>query len=164
MVDQLKGRTGALAAGANQRAARLVPTGAVGAARADARAAVDAIGERLRSGADSAEAVPAAAARSEDRAAVVGDRVLVGPFGMEGVVKALHDRDAEVDVRGKRLRARVDDLRVLAAAAAAPPRRRRGSESTSTCAPRAGSLTELNLIGCSWTKRWRGRRSFWTIR
>ena len=148
VVDQLKGRTGALAAGANQRAARLVPTGAVGAARADARAAVDAIGERLRSGADSPEAVPASGRAMEDRAAVVGDRVLVGPFGMEGVVKALHDRDAEVDVRGKRLRARVDDLRVLASgggAAAAPPRVRVNVD----LAPRAGSLTELNLIGCS---------------
>ena len=48
----------------------------------------------------------------------VGDRVLVGAFGLEGVVQALHDREAEVDVRGKRLRARVDELRVLTPAAA----------------------------------------------
>src|SRR5204863_509674 len=80
VVDQLKGRTGALAAGANQRAARLVPTGAVGAARAEARAAVDAIGERLRSGAEAAEVATANARATENRAAVVGDRVLVGPF------------------------------------------------------------------------------------
>jgi len=148
VVDQLKGRTGALAAGANQRAARLGPTGAVGAARADARAAVDAIGDRLRSGAETAEATPATARATQDRAAIVGDRVLVGPFGMEGVVKALHDRDAEVDVRGKRLRARLDDLRVLAsggATASQPPRVRVNVD----LAPREGSLTELNLIGCS---------------
>ena len=43
-----------------------------------------------------------------------------GAFGLEGIVKALHDRDAEVDVRGKRLRARLDELRVLAAAPAPP--------------------------------------------
>ena len=145
VVDQLKGRTGALAAGASQRAARLVPTGALGAARSEARAAVDAIGERLRSG---SEAVAAAPARvTQDRPAVVGDRVLVGPFAMEGVVKALHDRDAEVDVRGKRLRARLDDLTVLAGGSAGPqpPRVRVNVD----LAPREGSLTELNLVGCS---------------
>jgi DNA mismatch repair protein MutS2 len=145
VVDALKGRTGALAADAERRAARLVPTGAMGAARSEARAAVDAIGERLRSG--SSEPQPAARP-TQNRPAAVGDRVLVGAFGLEGVVKALHDREAEVDVRGKRLRARVDELRVLGG----------GSESSSQPArvrvnvdlqPREGSLTELNLIGCS---------------
>ncbi len=147
VVDQLKGRTGALAAGANQRAARLVPTGALGAARSDARAAVDAIGERLRGGSDAAQPSAAAARATQDRPAVIGDRVLVGAFAMEGVVKALHDRDAEVDVRGKRLRARLDDLRVLAGGNTAPqpPRVRVNVD----LAPRDGSLTELNLIGCS---------------
>ena len=52
-------------------------------------------------------------APTQDRPAAVGDRVLVGAFGLEGIVKAMHDREAEVDVRGKRLRARVDELRVL---------------------------------------------------
>jgi DNA mismatch repair protein MutS2 len=147
VVDQLKGRTGALAAGANQRAARLVPTGAVGAARSEARAAVDAIGERLRSGSTTAEPAAAPARATQDRPAAVGDRVLVGPFGMEGVVKVLHDRDAEVDVRGKRLRARLDDLRVLAGGpAAAQPAKVRVNVDL---APRDGSLTELNVIGCS---------------
>ena len=32
---------------------------------------------------------------------------------------------------------------------AAPPQRRRGSESTSTCSRATGSLTELNVIGCT---------------
>ena len=148
VVDALKGRTGALAADAERRAARLVPTGALGAARSDARAAVDAIGERLRSG-TAAEGGPAVAARAtQDRAAAVGDRVLVGAFGLEGIVKALHDREAEVDVRGKRLRARIDELRVLASgqvSGAQPARVRVNVE----LQPRAGSLTELNLIGCS---------------
>jgi hypothetical protein len=61
-----------------------------------------------------AEGGPAVAARAtQDRAAAVGDRVLVGAFGLEGIVKALRPQ-AEVDVRGKRLRARIDELRVLA--------------------------------------------------
>jgi DNA mismatch repair protein MutS2 len=147
VVEALKARTDALAADAERRIApRLViPTGETGAARAEARAAIDAIGERLRAPSQTEDAVPAA--RSEPgRAPAVGDRVLVGAFGLEGVVKALHERDAEVDVRGKRLRARVHELRVLTPAAAVnsqPGRVRVNVE----LQPREGSLTELNVIG-----------------
>ena len=117
VLDALKAKTDALAAEAERRMApRLIPTGETGAARAEARAAIEAIGERLRT---PAEAVTGVAAHSEPgRLPAVGDRVLVGAFGLEGVVQALHDRDAEVDVRGKRLRARVDELRVVTPAAA----------------------------------------------
>jgi DNA mismatch repair protein MutS2 len=82
-----------------------------------------------------------------EKAPAVGDRVRVGAFGLEGIVQALHDREAEVDVRGKRLRARLDELSVLTPA-----------PSTSGAArvrvnvelqPRTGSLTELNVIGCN---------------
>jgi DNA mismatch repair protein MutS2 len=149
VVDALKGRTGALAADAERRAARLVPTGALGSARSEARAAVDAIGERLRAGTPATEGAQAVAARAtQDRAAVVGDRVLVGAFGLEGIVKTVHDREVEVDVRGKRLRARIDELRVLASAtsAAAQPARVRVNVNLQ---PREGSLRELNLIGCT---------------
>src|SRR5262249_11571971 len=143
VVDALKGRTGALAADAERRAARLVPTGALGAARSEARAAVDAIGERLRSGASDTQPTTKP---TQDRPAAVGARVLVGAFGLEGVVKAIHDREAEVDVRGKRLRARVDELRVLGTDAGSQPARVRINVDLQ---PRQGSLTELNLIGCS---------------
>ncbi len=50
MVGALKTRTETMAIDAERRAARLIPTGETGAARADARAALDAIAERLRSG------------------------------------------------------------------------------------------------------------------
>ncbi len=145
VVDGLKTRTDALAASAERRSARLVPTGETGAARASARAAVDAIGVRLRAPAE--DAVPSAAPVEPGRVAVVGDRVLVGAFGLEGVVRAVHDRDAEVDVRGKRLRARVDELRVLSASPAgkAPPARVHVHVELQ---PREGPLTELNVIGC----------------
>ena len=43
----------------------------------------------------------------------VGDRVIVGGFGLEGVVTGIHDGAAEIDVRGKRMRASVRDLRVV---------------------------------------------------
>ena len=52
-------------------------------------------------------------------------------------------------MRGKRLRARVDELRVLAtgsdSALRSPPRVRVNVD----LQPREGSLTELNLIGCT---------------
>ena len=147
VVEALKARTDALAADAERRMApRLViPTGETGAARADARAAIDALGERLRAPVQPAAQAPAA--RTDPaRTPAVGDRVLVGAFGLEGVVQAVHDREAEVDVRGKRLRAKVDELRVVTPAAAinTPPARVRVNVDLQ---PREGSATELNLIG-----------------
>ena len=149
VVDELKTRADALAAEAARRG-RLIPTGESGAVRAEARAAVDAIGERVRTRSDTpqSESRPAASAKTVDRLPVVGDRVTVGALGLEGVVQVLHDREAEVDVRGKRLRARLDEIRVLAPAgsgSAAPAKVRVNIE----LQPREGSLTEINVIGCN---------------
>jgi DNA mismatch repair protein MutS2 len=147
VVESLKSRTESMAARAEQQAARLIPTGETGAARASARAAIDAIGERLRSTAEPAEPAPAIVHTEPGRVAAVGDRVLVGAFGLEGIVQSVHDRDAEVDVRGKRLRAKLDELRVVTPAATlqAQPSRVRVNVDLQ---PRTGSLTELNVIGC----------------
>jgi DNA mismatch repair protein MutS2 len=71
----------------------------------------------------------------------------VGALGLEGTVQALHDGHAEVDVRGKRMRARTAELRLVtpAAAIAASPSRVRVNVDL---APRpGGSLTEINVIG-----------------
>ena len=150
VVERLRVRTETMATQAERSAARLVPTGQSGGARAEARAAIDSIGERLRRSVDSSvPGAPAVAAElaAPGRAPSIGDRVLVGGLKLEGIVQALHDRDAEVDVRGKRLRARLDDLRVVGAAAAAvapPPVR-----VTVELQPRSGTLAELNVIGCN---------------
>ncbi len=143
VVNALKTRTEALAAEAERRIApRLVSTGDTGAARAEARAAVEAIANRLRSPSAATESV---ATTEVGRTPAVGDRVQVGGLGLEGVVQAVHDREAEVDVRGKRLRARVAELRILApAAAVTQPARVRVNVDLQ---PREGSLTELNVIG-----------------
>lgn len=143
VVDALKARTSSIAAEADRRAARLVPTGDIGSARADARSALDKVGSRLREDVSG----PAAPAGAPEKPAAVGDRVAVGPLGLEGVVQSIHDGQAEVDVRGKRMRARIGDLRVLtpAAAIAASPSRVRVNVDL---APRpGGSLTEINVIG-----------------
>jgi DNA mismatch repair protein MutS2 len=148
VVDALKARAESLAADA-ARGARLIPTGETGAAKADARAALDAIGERLRAAAPEAGAAAAPAAPGiAGRVPAIGDRVQVGGLGLEGIVQALHDREAEVDVRGKRLRARIDELRVLLPAStnAAPPPKVRVNVDLR---PREGSVTELNVIGCN---------------
>ncbi len=145
VVNALKVRTDALASEAERRMApRLISTGDTGSARSEARAAIEAIGNRLRSPAEAA--VPAPPSSESGPVPAVGDRVLVGAFGLEGVVQALHDREAEVDVRGKRLRTRLDELRVVAPAAAvhAQPARVRVNVDLQ---PREGSLTELNVIG-----------------
>jgi DNA mismatch repair protein MutS2 len=145
VIDALKTRTSALAADADRRAARLVPTGDIGAARSDARASLEAIASRVREGNDRSSAPEATIEVA--RAAAIGDRVTVGPLGLEGVVQALHDGTAEVDVRGKRLRARVDDLRVIGAAprAASPAKVRVNVE----LQPRDSVSTELNVIGAT---------------
>jgi len=146
VVERLKIKTESLALDAERRAARLVPTGQSGGARAEARAAIDAIGERLRT--SSTSSAVTAPATSNDRPAGVGDRVLVGALGLEGVVQSLHDGSAEVDVRGKRLRARTGDLRVITPAAALSnqPSRVRVNVDLQ---PREGNSTELNIIGCN---------------
>ena len=59
--------------------------------------------------------------RQTPGAADVGDRVLISGLGLEGIVVMLHDREAEVDVRGKRFRAHTGDLRVLGGATQPEP-------------------------------------------
>ena len=128
VVDALKARTDALAADAERRGGaadsdrrdRRRPRGSARRDRRHRRAAA-------RAG-EPAERRAPARRPSRAGAPAIGDRVLVGAFGLEGVVQALHDREAEVDVRGKRLRARVDELRVVTPAAASTRSRPRAGE------------------------------------
>jgi DNA mismatch repair protein MutS2 len=152
VVNALKVKTEAMAADAERRSApRLViPTGETGAARAEARAAVESIAGKLRRHEPERAALSrptVAVPDSPGKPPVVGDRVAVGGLGLEGIVQVLHGREAEIDVRGKRLRARIDELRVLvpSGAQAQPAKVRVNVE----LQPRDGSITELNVIGCN---------------
>jgi DNA mismatch repair protein MutS2 len=143
VIADLRKKTAAL----TSDTARLsLNTGKAGAARGDARAAVDLVAERLLTTTPGAD-VPAATDTS--RAAAVGDRVMVGGLGLEGVVTTIHDGSAEIDVRGKRMRAAVRDLRVIGGGAPkqekATPQVRVNVDLT----PRDGSITDLNVIGCT---------------
>lgn len=149
VVEKLKTRTETLATDA-ARGARLISTGDTGTARAEARAALEAIGERFRGGSFDTAPGHAAQGPAKDgglaRPVAVGDRVLVGAFGLEGVVRAVSDRVAEVDVRGKRLRTRLEEIRVVGGPA---PAQKAPVRINVDLQPREGSLTELNVIGCN---------------
>jgi DNA mismatch repair protein MutS2 len=143
VIADLKTKTTALAQDAAKQAA--VTTGDTGAIRSEARAAVDTIVKTLT---EPAARVAAQEPRSESMGATpaVGDRVTVGGLGLEAVVTGIHDGTAELDVRGKRMRASVRDLRVIAGAPAAAT----GNVKVHfDLQPRETSVTDLNVIGCT---------------
>jgi DNA mismatch repair protein MutS2 len=149
VIDQLKERSDALVEKASLRAAgAIVNTGESGAARAEARSAIERIAESLR---NPAAAGPEATASTADAAAplVVGAKVAVSGLGLEGTVVSVSGSQVELDVRGKRMRAKAKDLRVIgappASRAAAPARVR----VTVELKPREGLLSEINVIGCT---------------
>jgi DNA mismatch repair protein MutS2 len=141
VIAELKARSAALAGDA---AHHVVSTGDTGTVRSDARAAVDTIVKRYAEPAAGEDGT--AAARVEARPSV-GDRVAIGGLGLEGVVTSLHDSSAEIDVRGKRMRANLRELRVIGGAAPAAARVNVRVE----LQPRESSsaAADLNVIGCS---------------
>jgi DNA mismatch repair protein MutS2 len=152
VIAELKAKSAAIA-----NAPRLVSTGETGTARSDARAAVDAAASRALGGEplrddqshdSQSTRIPQSVIRNGTPVAV-GDRVIVGGLGLEALVTAVHDGTADLDVRGKRMRASVRDLRVIAAAAAqttAPQQRVRVNVELQ---PRETAGSDLNVIGCS---------------
>ena len=146
VVDGLKARASTIAADADRRAARLVPTGDIGTARADARHALEGVEARLRDGVG-APSPSSLAPGATARPAALGDKVAVGPLGLEGIVQSIHDGHADVDVRGKRMRARIEELRVIA------PKAPSGGTAPSrvhvnvAMAPRDAAVSEINVIG-----------------
>jgi DNA mismatch repair protein MutS2 len=68
--------------------------------------------------------------------------VIVGGLGLEGTVVEIRGNNAEVDVRGKRMRAKLKDLRAIGGTPAAST-----VKVSVDLQPREGSLSELNVIG-----------------
>ncbi len=149
VIDQLKEKSEALAEKASLRAA--INTGESGAARADARSQIDRIVEGLRHPGGESTDAPLHSARRGGALdpPEVGARVSAG-MGLEGILVSIDGNQAEVDVRGKRMRARVKDLRVIGSA---PPDKPKGLSPPARVRvnvdlkPREGSLSELNVIG-----------------
>jgi DNA mismatch repair protein MutS2 len=137
VIAALKAKAEAIA-----RAPRLVSTGDTGAARSEARAAIDAIAARASAG--EATATTASPEPLAPSLVSVGSRVIVGGLGLEAVVTSVHDGTADLDVRGKRMRASVRDLRLVGGQAPAA----RVSVNVEL-QPRETTASDLNVIGCT---------------
>jgi DNA mismatch repair protein MutS2 len=143
VVNDLRQQVERLSDEAARRAlhGKSLSTGDAGMARADARAALDDVAQRVRGQGHAGAAVEPGAAPPH-----VGDRVTVRPLGLDGVVTAVTDDEAEVDIRGKRMRARLADVRVVGVAPAPSPARVNVKVQVQS---RDALSTDLNLIGCT---------------
>jgi len=159
VIAELKARAAALA-----NAPRLVSTGETGTVRSAARAAIEHVAERILAGegsprSDNPESAvrPSSASgrpelvegrhpQSAMSSVGVGDRVIVGGLGLEAVVTSVHDGTADLDVRGKRMRASIRDLRVISSAGSQPPAR---VSVNVELQPRETTPSDLNVIGCT---------------
>jgi DNA mismatch repair protein MutS2 len=146
VIAELKTKTAAIAHEAGRQA---VSTGDTGTARGDARAAVESVAQRVLAGHETSHDSDVSALRAPhptDRCMAVGDRVIVGGLGLEAIVTSIHDGTADLDVRGKRMRASLRDLRLVAGAVAPAG----GSVKVHVeLQPRETTAADLNVIGCS---------------
>ena len=144
VIEALKARAAEMTAQAARQVAHTISTGDAGAARSDARAAVDKVIERVKEGAG---AQPSRGGAPGGGPVAPGARVAVGALGLEGTIIHVHDGQAEVDVRGKRLRTKVTDLRVLSPASTSAPTA--SVKVSIDLQPRESSPSDLNVIGCT---------------
>lgn len=153
VIDQLREKSEAIVEKASRRAAGVVVnTGETGAARAEARAAIERIAESLRNpAAPGTEPTggPAAAAPATVALLAVGSKVAVGGLGLEGTVVSLSGSQVEVDVRGKRMRAKARDLRVIGPPSPVASLSHARVRVNVDLKPREGLLGEINVIGCT---------------
>ena len=148
IIEGLKTKTAELTQQAARRTAATLNTGEAGSARADANAALERVVGRLKTGTEMGRSASQPTAPESQGPIEPGTRVAVGALGLEGVVIDVHGKHAEIDMKGKRLRAPLRDLRALG--------RTGQSESTPASVrvsvdlkPREGSLSEVNVIGCT---------------
>ena len=159
VVDDLRGRASDLQRTAAERAAageRPLTTGETGALRSAAHAALDVLASRedaagaarvppsVGPAAGASSAPDPGAALGATAGAAVGATVKVASLGLDGQVRALHPGEAEVEVRGKRLRVPLSDLR-----AATAGERPRSGRITVNAADESDLPPELNVIGCT---------------
>jgi DNA mismatch repair protein MutS2 len=139
VIAALKAKADAMA-----KAPRLVSTGDAGAARSEARAAVEAITARANAGESTHEPSSMSPQPPALSHVAVGSRVIVGGLGLEAIVTAVHDGTADLDVRGKRMRASVRDLRVIGG-----PQPAARVNVNVELLPRETTASDLNVIGCT---------------
>jgi DNA mismatch repair protein MutS2 len=146
IVGTLKQKADSLAEQAERRASARQPvlsTGELGGLRAEARAAIGALGGTVASGDTPAANQPLA------QAPEIGQKVVVRPLGAEGIVRAVSGKHVDLDVRGKRMRTSLADLGTPAAAPSAPARDRTAVPARVhvQTAPRDAASSDLVLVG-----------------
>jgi len=120
---------------------RTTSTGDTGRLRTEAKAAIEQIAGKFR---DADETAAPLAAAGPARLPLAGDRVLLRSLGVEGKVVLVHDREAEIEVRGKRFRAQLGELQVIDG----PARQEPGTVRVNVqVQPRESSVSELLLVG-----------------
>jgi len=156
VIAQLKEKSDAIVERASLRAAGVVlNTGESGAARAEARAAIERITEGIRQPAAAGTDDPRSAGPSAPTAVpplAVGSKVAVGGLGIEGTVMSIQGSQVEIDVRGKRMRAKAKDLRVVGGPPSPADSARQAQARVRVnvdLKPREGLLSEINVIGCT---------------
>jgi DNA mismatch repair protein MutS2 len=150
-IARLKQKAGALEEQAKQNRgladSGAITTGDIGRLRTEAREGVARAAGTVRrtpEGLD-ADADTEASAYTPQ----IGDRVRTGSLGFEGIVRAVDGNQAELDVLGKRIMARVGDLRPVKTKDAKTEDGRKGTVHVNvTLAERSGASTsEINVIG-----------------
>ncbi len=142
VIAGLKEKTAAIA---QEAAKEGITTSDAGLARTDARAAVESVARRLLDPVVQKEPEPEL---PSGPAPSIGDRVILAGLGLEALVTSVHDGTAELDVRGKRMRASLRDLRIVAAAPVTPPRAHVHVE-VNRSRDAGASPIDLNVIGCT---------------
>jgi len=144
VVQSLRERAATLEQVAVDKAGRRekpLSTGDSGELRSSAQASLDNIAGHFQA----PEPVAAPPNRRQRPPIALGDRVIVSTLGVEGEVRSLHGTEAEVEVRGKRVRV---PRRALAPGGQPAPRVERHSRVNIQINEPVGQLDELNLIGC----------------
>ena len=143
-IARLKQKAGELEAEARKKGPRIT-TGDVGRLRTEAREAVDRAATLVTGQPDDA-----GDETDTDYTPKIGDRVRAGGLGFEGIVREIDGNQAQLDVMGKRIRARVADLRPIAKHTDQKPKIAPKVRVNVSLADRPdGVKSEINVIGCT---------------
>jgi DNA mismatch repair protein MutS2 len=137
IVSDLKGKAGSLVKSGKHD----ISTGDIGGLRADARSALESVATRI-----DGDAASAAHDGGLDEPPDVGQPVFVATFGAEGIVRAVSGKQVDVDIRGKRMRVKLSDLRAVKKPTRAPAPPPSGRVSAGTPSATVASQ-EIVLIG-----------------
>jgi DNA mismatch repair protein MutS2 len=142
VIDQLKEKSEAIAEKVSLRA---INTGETGSARAEARAEIDRIvGDLRQPRSEGSDPFSKSGETGKGSDPEIGSKVTVGGLGLEGIVISIDGNRAEIDVRGKRIQAKLKELRVISGPSQQAPSKVRVNVDLK---PREGMLSELNVIG-----------------